>query len=121
MHATCVHTETETAVCLHRLLKVGHADHEVVDAGKHGYSAAMPARLTISLMRLSPACVLGTTASTGEPIGSNPCAMSFSRTSGAFTAFTTSAFKRSTIALGVPTGTTMEAQVCHSNPGMPAS
>src|SRR5437016_677786 len=85
------------------------------------YSAWIFARCTMSCMRFKPSRVHCVTVAGFEPIGSRPCAISFSRTSGEFTAFTISAFSRSTIALGVASGSTNDAQVRHSNPGTPAS
>ena len=36
VHAACVHIEAEFAVLRDALFKIGHANHDVVDAGEHG-------------------------------------------------------------------------------------
>src|SRR6185369_8345512 len=122
MLAARVDVEAEAPVGLHAPAELRDADHDVVDARKNGrYSAWIFARCTMSFMRARPSPVHFVTVDGLEPIGSRPWAISFSRTSGALTAFTSSAFSRSTIGLGVPSGTTKEAQVRHSKPGTPAS
>src|SRR6185436_7262260 len=98
MVAAGLHAESQPHVRIDAPVQLRDRDHCVVDAGKsHDYSGLIPARSTTLRMRFRPSWVHFVTVSGGEPIGSRPCAISFSRTSGEAIALTRSAFRRSTI------------------------
>src|SRR4029077_4909660 len=87
--AALVDVEADASVGDDAGLEVRDADGDVVDALENGpYSAWIFAPCTSSCIRLRPSRVHCVTVSGLEPIGSSPCAISLSRTSGELTAFT---------------------------------